>query len=529
MRPVIGIDFDNTLVTYDQVLQEEAVRQGLLDPNEAIGKRRIRDRIRQLPDGEIKWRRLQSIVYGQRMEEAHLAEGAEEFLHRCRQEGIPVFVVSHKTEYPAEGEQVNLREVAWNWMHRRGFFSEEGLGLRPENVSFHGTRAEKIERIRQVGCTHFVDDLEETFLEPSFPTSVLKILYAPHQEGVPAPGVRLIRRWQEVTVPDLGNLLKEPAVSWESLGGGRNSQVYRVELAGNRSYVVKRYLRHRSDGRERLVVEFESLQFLWGNGLRCVPQPIREERVDGCALYEYVEGEKIPPEKLTASDIDEAVRFLNRLKELRENPESRRLPPASEACFSAESVAQAVSLRLQRLRGVSANGPSQGALREFLEKEVVPSFIEVRQWSREFLEGEGLSFTGLIPGEDRTLSPSDFGFHNALRRRNGQMVFLDFEYFGWDDPAKLIADFLLHPGMGLTEGLRHRFASRALRLFSEQRSLSKRVRAVWPLCGFNWCLILLNEFLPGQRAVENSSAGGQLLKAKRMLEMVLRDYEHSFP
>ena len=33
------------------------------------------------------------------------------------------------------------------------------------------------ERIRALGCTHFIDDLEEVFLEPSFPSDVHKILF----------------------------------------------------------------------------------------------------------------------------------------------------------------------------------------------------------------------------------------------------------------------------------------------------------------------------------------------------------------
>jgi hypothetical protein len=31
-----------------------------------------------------------------------------------------------------------------------------------------------------------------------------------------------------------------------------------------------------------------------------------------------------------------------------------------------------------------------------------------------------------IPRTERTLSPSDYGFHNALRRPDGTLVFLDF-------------------------------------------------------------------------------------------------------
>ena len=42
------------------------------------------------------------------------------------------------------------------------------------------------------------------------------------------------------------------------------------------------------------------------------------------------------------------------------------------------------------------------------------------------------------------LSPSDFGFHNILQSE-GRLNFLDFEYAGRDDLAKLLSDFRLCP------------------------------------------------------------------------------------
>ena len=48
----------------------------------------------------------------------------------------------------------------------------------------------------------------------------------------------------------------------------------------------------------------------------------------------------------------------------------------------------------------------------------------------------GLSMSAALPKETRCLSPSDFGFHNALLEATGKLRFVDFEYAGWDDPAK---------------------------------------------------------------------------------------------
>jgi thiamine kinase-like enzyme len=138
----------------------------------------------------------------------------------------------------------------------------------------------------------------------------------------------------------------------------------------------------------------------------------------------------------------------------------------------------------------------------------------------------------------RTLSPSDFGFHNSIKRPGGQVVFLDFEYFGWDDPAKMISDFLLHPAMELNESLKRRFVAGILSGFEGYRDLQERLSVAYPLFGLKWCLIILNEFVP-QKLLRRGFAGDghldgsqlqaqQLAKAQAMLENITNNYRR-FP
>ena len=76
------------------------------------------------------------------------------------------------------------------------------------------------------------------------------------------------------------------------------------------------------------------------------------------------------------------------------------------------------------------------------------------------------------------------------------MAFLDFEYFGWDDPVKLTADILLHPGQKLGLPLWRRFRDAAVGVYGDDRSFATRLAAFYPLFGLRWVLILLNEFIP---------------------------------
>ena len=65
-----------------------------------------------------------------------------------------------------------------------------------------------MERIRQLKCTHFIDDLEETFLEAGFPDGVQKILYAPHPTQTLVPAVTTVSSWGEAADLTFGSLAR---------------------------------------------------------------------------------------------------------------------------------------------------------------------------------------------------------------------------------------------------------------------------------------------------------------------------------
>ncbi|MBI2495886.1 MAG: hypothetical protein HYW10_04900 [Candidatus Omnitrophica bacterium] len=196
---MIGVDFDNTVVCYDDVMYREARSRRLIDPSTVSSKRAIRDQIRRLPDGEREWQQLQAIVYGPEIHEASLTDGVEAFFRTCREHDIRVVIISHKTTYASVDEtQTNLRIAALAWMRRHRVFDRSGFGLSSADVYFASSRQEKIAWISRLGCTAFIDDLEETFAEPDFPSDVDKILYAPHGPISTLPAVKTMTSWQEI-------------------------------------------------------------------------------------------------------------------------------------------------------------------------------------------------------------------------------------------------------------------------------------------------------------------------------------------
>lgn len=291
------------------------------------------------------------------------------------------------------------------------------------------------------------------------------------------------------------SLLGESVVSLTRIGGGRNSQVYRVDLAGARCVVLKRYFRHNRDNRDRRLTESVALRFLHEQGMTCVPRLLVSDAARQASVLEFLEGVPVVPAQASRADLECLATFLVLLHRLTGVAAASSLPVASEAVFTLTELLETITLRLNRLRHVERKTPIQRELDRFLTEDFEPTLEEVSAWATEQLGRHGCG-SELLPIAARTLSPSDFGFHNALRRADGGLVFVDFEYFGWDDPAKTMSDFLLHPGMALSVEQRGWFLQRLLAGLGRSHALVPRLRVACVLYGLKWVMILLNEFVP---------------------------------
>ena len=177
---LIGIDFDNTIVSYDALFHKIALEWGSIPPDIPINKTAIRNYLRRI-DKEDIWTEMQGYVYGLRMiKEADPFPGVHQFFAFCHQNQIPVKIISHKTRYPYLGEQYDLHQAALDWLVHHSF--NESIGFLIDNFYPELTKAEKLQRIKAVGCTHFIDDLPELLNEAAFPDGVQRILFDPASE-----------------------------------------------------------------------------------------------------------------------------------------------------------------------------------------------------------------------------------------------------------------------------------------------------------------------------------------------------------
>ena len=195
---VIGVDLDNTIIDYRGVFAALA-RESSWTLTSAPDKRAFRDQLRSRPGGEDEWQRAQAQAYGPRIMEADLFDGVAAFFTECRRRQVPAFILSHKTRWAgARQDGVDLHEAARAFMRHRGFFDPLGLGLPPGSVSFAECRQEKLANIAKIGCTHFIDDLVETFMEPDFPPGVVRILFSVDPPPACLPDLQWTRTWHEI-------------------------------------------------------------------------------------------------------------------------------------------------------------------------------------------------------------------------------------------------------------------------------------------------------------------------------------------
>ena len=191
----IGIDFDNTIVSYDALFHRVALEQKVIPATLPATKLAVRDHLRDC-GREPVWTEMQGYVYGARMDEAAMYSGVREFFAWTRERGIETAIVSHKTRHPFIGPQYDLHNAAREWVEHNLVNGKDRL-IEPDRVYFELTKEEKIRRIDTLSCDCFIDDLPEIFLARGFPAQTRRFLFDPDKVHPDMNGIQSAQSWNE--------------------------------------------------------------------------------------------------------------------------------------------------------------------------------------------------------------------------------------------------------------------------------------------------------------------------------------------
>ena len=172
----IGIDFDNTIVFYDNLFHKIALEKKLISVDFPKSKILIRNFLRKNNKDEL-FTMIQAEVYGKRILEASPAPNVNLVIKELINLGWNVFIISHKSLYPYKGPKYDLHKSAMLWLDKNKFFEDDNVGISRDKVYFNVTKEEKINKIDTLGCDYFIDDLPEIL--SLINKNTIKILYNP--------------------------------------------------------------------------------------------------------------------------------------------------------------------------------------------------------------------------------------------------------------------------------------------------------------------------------------------------------------
>lgn len=293
----------------------------------------------------------------------------------------------------------------------------------------------------------------------------------------------------------------------QPVSGGQNNLAFRVLVDGQPLF-LKQYAGAGVNGDNRLLNEYRFLSYLQSISVGSVPQVLEVDLNAGLALYQYVDGESV--EAVNEEDVGAAYAFMDKINRYFER-DRQKVPfsLASEPALKVRDFVDIVEHRLKHATPVELSGSTSRECLNFVSRQLIPAFetakdrlFAIKHWDRPC---------------HPCFSPSDFGFHNALRTAEG-WVFLDFEYAGIDSTEQLMADFLSQPRVPVPlETASQCFEYKVFQPLLEQRMLFP---SLFELAGLKWCLILLNVFWREKRGRKQFALGPDLeaLKAQQLLK-----------
>lgn len=273
------------------------------------------------------------------------------------------------------------------------------------------------------------------------------------------------------------------------LRGGFNNIVFRCD-ASTKKYVIKSYRPPENGEQDRMQSEVRFLQYSARVAKDYVPQLLHIDQDRRCIVLEFIDGQIFPDGiKPSQRDILLLVDFLRSLNLDRKIANQYSLPSAAEGFLRLTEHLENVRERIGKMDFRHLPNDSQAAAKQLmlsLNRHVEKLSAIINKKIKHGALRDEANLDGLW------VSPSDFGFHNAIQAPFGVKL-IDFEFAGWDDPAKTVADFVLQPRIqiDLDLNLLVSFLPRKDRI-----DILNRVSSLGPVLRLKWVCIILSVLNP---------------------------------
>jgi hypothetical protein len=261
-------------------------------------------------------------------------------------------------------------------------------------------------------------------------------------------------------------------------------------------FFAKKYFKSTSDINDRFESEVSLFEYAKECARNFIPNIYAIDEINRIILFEKISGKDVRLEEINTELILSAASFFSSLNK----PEFKftlgsKINNAAESCFSINNHLGLIEQRIITLEKAILND---------LENQSASSTINLIRSAFEKVKNHILNYANQnmiqldleIEINDRVISPSDFGFHNCLKKENNDLIFFDFEYSGWDDPAKVVGDFFNQLQIPVSEKYFQIFVEKAFENQKNKNELVSRAKLLLPLYKIKWACIAMNIFIP---------------------------------
>jgi hypothetical protein len=166
----IGVDFDGVIVSIDRLIHRLALEAGAVSQDVVPRAAEMRAHLANLGQ-DSRYSTVEDAAFGVWHASAPALPGVHDFFRRCRKRALSVTIVGQR---PGE-----LCMPAQDWLARQGFFNPYDIALPRASVFFEATVEQQADRVRALGCTHFISERAAILEHAAFPRGVRKILFEP--------------------------------------------------------------------------------------------------------------------------------------------------------------------------------------------------------------------------------------------------------------------------------------------------------------------------------------------------------------
>lgn len=286
----------------------------------------------------------------------------------------------------------------------------------------------------------------------------------------------------------------------KELRGGRNNPVMLAESGLSKS-VIKSFSRTRQ--REgKFAREAAFLAFCHKLGPAPVPKVVNQCREHGVLETTFEEG--TTREVFDRVDVSQLIEFLHFINSEQAIKVGDFEFEALENVDSIVKFQQTINSRRGHLGRVTGSQMKENLNEIKFAIFMTENYLGSQEYITDLEELDGLieSTRRTVSGH-RFLSPSDFGSHNTLKK-DGNLIFIDFEYSGYDSGVNLLGDTITQPDTRWAEGSKPLFAYRFMaELFGIKLHSLEVLERLFTL---RWILVMIMRALRDSDESENMEA-----------------------